>query len=319
MDHGNTLYDEVLKVPLIFSLPGHLPQGRVVKQQARLLDVTPTILDVLNISTDAHMEGASLKPLMVGKGEPQSPRASLLPADVSFSESLLGGSGEKKCVRAYPWKMIYDLAAGDGPLYNLARDPGERENLAAAEPQALGALETILLRTVLGASETWYIEMAAGGADHVFNLEIRPKTQSGARIYVPCLVDAQGRFIDADERTMDVLPGAQITIRNFRLNGLLTLAFKVEPAMTPLSFDFKIDGRSALPGTFLGKRLVEPKEMPFSQKGAPAGQQSEGEPPTRPKPPYFLAWHSGNKFGGDATVDLSDETQKRLRALGYLQ
>lgn len=319
MDHGFTLYDEVLKVPLIFSLPGRLPEGQVVKEQVRLLDVAPTILDVLNVATDAHMEGASLKPLLLGKGAPELPSAGLLPPEVSFSESLLGGSSEMKCVRAYPWKFIYEMRTGHAWSYNLERDPQERQDLARGQSQSLGALETAFLRTVLGASETWYVEIAGGGTEHTFDLEIGPRNQINARVQVPCLLDARGGFVGKDQGATNMEPGPKISIRGLRLSSLLTLAFKIEPATAPVAFDFRIDGRSALGGTFLGKRLVEPKEMPFGQKGMPAGQQSEGEPPTRPQPPYILVWHSGSKFGADVPVTLSDDTQKRLRSLGYLQ
>ncbi|MGC9326783.1 MAG: sulfatase-like hydrolase/transferase, partial [Candidatus Hinthialibacter sp.] len=46
-NHGHTLYDELLLVPLIFHLPKQIPSGRKVEKQVRLLDMLPTVLDLL--------------------------------------------------------------------------------------------------------------------------------------------------------------------------------------------------------------------------------------------------------------------------------
>ncbi len=70
-EHGNkghhrTLYDEVLRVPLIFRLPGGAGGGKVVAEQVSLVDVMPTILELLKVSPPTGMEGRSLASVFSG-------------------------------------------------------------------------------------------------------------------------------------------------------------------------------------------------------------------------------------------------------------
>lgn len=60
VSHLTTPYDGLLHVPLIIKFPKSVYAGRVVKNQVRLIDVMPTILDFLKIKTDSKLEGFSL-------------------------------------------------------------------------------------------------------------------------------------------------------------------------------------------------------------------------------------------------------------------
>ena len=51
-----------------------------------------------------------------------------------FAEGL-AFYGEKKAMLEFPWKLIYDPAAGDAALYDLANDPREQRNLAFEQPE----------------------------------------------------------------------------------------------------------------------------------------------------------------------------------------
>ncbi len=72
-EHGDflhkRLYTETEAVPLIFYWPGVLPQGKVSKGQVRLLDLAPTILDLLGAPIPAQMQGVSMKDGMVSGRE----------------------------------------------------------------------------------------------------------------------------------------------------------------------------------------------------------------------------------------------------------
>lgn len=318
MDHGHTLFDELLRVPLVFSLPGVLPKGKIVSNQVRLLDLVPTVLDVLGIETDAHLEGASLKPLLLGSGEVKAPEHSLLPADVALSGALLAGS-DRKSLRAYPWKMVYELGTGRTQLYDLRSDPGEKLDVADKEPQVRDLLEKTMVKTIFGLSDTWYVEIRGGGSQHTFDLSVSLAARAGgARVSIFGMLDSEGNLVDANAGTVPEATATSIELRDLHLSSSLTLAFKVEPRLTPVKFDLKIDGKPAIPGTLLGKALVEPKEMPFTRKGAPAGRDAEGEPATRPGSACFLVWHSGSGAGDEPPVRLDEDTKNRLRALGYL-
>ena len=130
-EHGHTLYNELIRVPLIFSLPGRLPEAMRIGTQVRILDIMPTVLEILGIRPWTHLEGSSLVPLMTGEGEYASGGASLLPASFAYSECMLRGT-EKKGLTAYPWKYVYDTITGEKMIFNLADDPGEKHNLAGS-------------------------------------------------------------------------------------------------------------------------------------------------------------------------------------------
>lgn len=65
--HRNSLYEEVLRVPLLFRYSGVLPQGKVFEAPVDHLDVTPTVLQLAGVDIPAHMRGRSLVPLMMGE------------------------------------------------------------------------------------------------------------------------------------------------------------------------------------------------------------------------------------------------------------
>ncbi len=60
--HGRQLYDNIVRVPLILSYPATIPSGRVVHQHVSLLDVMPTVLDLLGIDFPLSLQGKTLKP-----------------------------------------------------------------------------------------------------------------------------------------------------------------------------------------------------------------------------------------------------------------
>ncbi|MHC5039894.1 MAG: sulfatase-like hydrolase/transferase, partial [Planctomycetota bacterium] len=69
--HAGELLDGIIRVPLIFSAPGRLPKGKVARNQVRLIDIFPTILDICGIEPDLKysIDGKSLLPLVNGMDE----------------------------------------------------------------------------------------------------------------------------------------------------------------------------------------------------------------------------------------------------------
>lgn len=146
LGHSQSLYEELVRVPLLFWWPRGLPAGVRVDQPVSVLDLLPTLHDLLGQPVPPSLAGRSLAPLWRGKvaGEPASdPAAS--PARPVFLELQAPKPSRWAIIDGYR-KLILDPttpatlsipAASTAPvveLYDLRSDPGETINLAARQP-----------------------------------------------------------------------------------------------------------------------------------------------------------------------------------------
>jgi arylsulfatase A-like enzyme len=140
--HGYTLYEEMLRIPLVLWAPGRLRPG-VVRAATDNLDLHATLLDLAGLP---RSEGAPGRPLT--GPVPETPR-------LAAASSLKGGvyairSGRYKVIWAprtgIQWGMGEGIGRSHDPeyLFDLARDPEERTNLAGG-----GGLEAAWLRARL--------------------------------------------------------------------------------------------------------------------------------------------------------------------------
>ncbi|MEE9607727.1 MAG: sulfatase-like hydrolase/transferase, partial [Myxococcota bacterium] len=139
--HGLFLYADTMRIPLIWSAPGGLAEGRRVERLARQVDVLPTLLDLLGLDPAAGIDGASLRGSLEGVAEAPDPGV------VSYGESLLGwdsyGWAPVYQVRTAEWKFI---EAPTPELYRLAVDPREATNVADEFPNVVEQLRGELRR-----------------------------------------------------------------------------------------------------------------------------------------------------------------------------
>jgi arylsulfatase A-like enzyme len=134
--YGHSLYDEVLRVPLIVAWPGVTAAGQVVETPVSLLDLAPTLAEVAGASLAPEVEGQSLVPALRGETVRARP---------IYSESLYRVPHELKAMRWNGHKLIYDLTEGRLELYDLQADPGEQRDVAADSPQVAEAMLDDLL------------------------------------------------------------------------------------------------------------------------------------------------------------------------------
>jgi len=97
--HGGVLYDTNVHVPLIMHRPGALPEGHVVDNSVRLLDLAPTILAIAGLPPMQDVDGVSLKPLIDGADSVEG-----LP-DFFVAESYLRDL-EKISIESTEWRYI---------------------------------------------------------------------------------------------------------------------------------------------------------------------------------------------------------------------
>lgn len=133
VDHGLFLYDSTLKVPLIFYAKNHLPSGMVVNSRVRLIDIMPTVLDMVELKTDQSSPGRSLLPYMTGekRGDLVSYLETYAPRETFGWRELLGWIEDD-------WKYIQ---APKPELYNLKSDPREEQNVFHKEEEISRKLE----------------------------------------------------------------------------------------------------------------------------------------------------------------------------------
>ena len=126
MSHGQTLYDEVLRVPLIFHGPGLYPGARL--GVASLADIVPTVVDLVGLPpgrSRPRADGSSLAAALISGRLGQSPSGFLGHLDFVDGVSLSYTAGEHKMVLA---KRPYAKQ-----IFHLATDRGERRNLIGTE------------------------------------------------------------------------------------------------------------------------------------------------------------------------------------------
>lgn len=127
IDHGIFLYNTTLKVPLIFHAAQNLPSNKIVSSQVRLIDICPTILDLLKIPISEEVQGESLIPYVEGKEKRDL---------VSYMETV-------HPKEMFSWADLKGIMNGkmkfvDAPkpeLYDLKKDPKEENNLFQKEKQ----------------------------------------------------------------------------------------------------------------------------------------------------------------------------------------
>lgn len=149
-EHGHTLHDELLRVPGILVLPARgggtvLAEARqalreradpTVRGPARLVDLAPTVLDLLELPDLPDAQGQSLRSGLLTGIAPTMPP--------SLAEALLYGN-QQRALMDGRWKLVRDLETGEHSLFDTAADPGEQQDLAAAcEPELLATLSARL-------------------------------------------------------------------------------------------------------------------------------------------------------------------------------
>ncbi len=121
VSHSLFLYNTTLHIPLMISVPGIAP-GRKAGI-TRIVDIAPTIMDAMNWQSSARMDGRSLMPILRGKEEL---------AVENFAETLAPSLD-------YGWSPLFSIQDLHGKYiqaprpeyYDLAKDPGETQNLIA--------------------------------------------------------------------------------------------------------------------------------------------------------------------------------------------
>lgn len=189
--HDFTLYDEVLKVPMVIRYPTAVESGTVVGQQVRVMDLAPTLLDLAGVHRLAETEAVSLVPLVQGGSVPfldafaeSAPKRAMFPENdrVHFD----GNRGKWRMVRTERFKLIR-IPHPDGDryeLYDLVHDPRELDDVFERFPGEAAKLAP-LLRTWMEADPHKDADDSTAEAEELEGLDPAALQQLKTLGYIP--------------------------------------------------------------------------------------------------------------------------------------
>jgi len=154
--HGQSLYQELERVPLIVVGPGILPQR--IATPVSGIDLMPTLAGCIGASPAEQWRGRDLAPLLRGE-------ASASPATPCFAHGCLGGKfGPVEMVVEGDHKLIRRNSAREGELYNVAQDPREKNDLSEIHPELATRLHSRLDQWLASFPSTFDALPAAGAS-----------------------------------------------------------------------------------------------------------------------------------------------------------
>lgn len=291
--HGLFLYDEVMRVPLLFG-GGRIPrQARKVHEQVSTIDLFPTLLALLELPGPEGLPGQNLAPwLLCGKEPPARPvYLETHEADLMFGWAPLRG------LRTAQWKYI---DAPEAELYFLSEDPGEEHNVITSKPEMASTLhasmrDLVAHRQDKAGSSTQEVHLdpealsqleglgylrspsqsAGPGAD--WDSSVRGKPDPKARVHLLGEIDrlhaqfAAGNFpaaLSASWRILEEDPGnALVRLRQAECLHFLKQYAQAEQAFRRLAEDFPADPQSTvgLVNLYLDQRQFE-KALPWVEE-----------------------------------------------------
>jgi arylsulfatase A-like enzyme len=149
ISHGQTYYDGVVRTPLVISPPAGA--GLVSNELVQNIDVAPTIADMVGVGRPAGWSGRSLVTAMAGAEPRGIERRAPQDARRAYSEGAWTfwiGS-----VTTEDRKFIL-VSPKEGLLFDLAKDPGEKNNLAPSDADGVRPLYHALMKH-LGGPDKW--------------------------------------------------------------------------------------------------------------------------------------------------------------------
>lgn len=135
LSHGVSLYDELLKVPLIMKLENSSKKEIRRSELVEWIDIAPTILDLFNVSKPKQFSGVSLLPLI--KDDQDYKHKNFIISAIYHGKGKMFSAYSKSNEIFYPlisyrdlnWKLIFDEFSKKIELYNLNTDKQELNNL----------------------------------------------------------------------------------------------------------------------------------------------------------------------------------------------
>jgi len=298
--HGRSLFDELIRVPLVVKLPGNRGAGTRVAEQVQGIDVVPTVLEAMGLPLAPDLGGEPLQRTLAGGGKPR-------PALAEISHRGFVAHG----VRTEGDKFIRRFSPHDDLLFfDLRKDPGEQANVASRHPERVRLLQA-QAEAGMAPNPFRYVVQVAGTGRFDLKLETRGWLEgveaTGLGPQERQALGGNGRWLDL---ALQPRPGAPREI-----------GFTVRPIGAPVTLSGTRDGRPLRPADVaVGEGSFRPAELPFrlpdieSETEADRGINLFAAP--RAEPGGVRVWLALPP--GRSLQELDPETRERLKALGYV-
>jgi hypothetical protein len=294
--HAHTLFEEQVHVPLLVAGPG-IEGPRTIAAQVGLVDLPPTLLELVGLSPPEGLHGRSLAPLLRGQtGAGRSAAANSRPALLEtsrFDTNLIG-------LRRRGWKLLLDLGTGREWLFELSTDPGEKQNLASGRTDIAARLRTETMSAVESLiPDRWNLAWLDDGAG-----ELIGELQTNGVFLEPSLDAGAGTARvseDLHKMTFQLSPNETLRWKTLPVDAGITIA------STPVS-------NGTVVPLLIGEATEPVQIFPHdvSIRDAPATEAAR-----RPELPTAHLWIESQQDASEP-VDMKRADRRRLEALGYI-
>ena len=303
--HGRSVFDELIRIPLIVKFPGQRDAGRRIAQQVQEVDVLPTILENegLPVPVPPVIEGRPMQPVIRG-GAPEPSAVS----EISHRGIVAHG------MRTHADKFIQTFAPLEDDMYfDLVRDPREKVNRIDAAGERARLLKAGLEAAMVENPFRNIVRVVGPGR---YDLKLRTGGWVQG-VETAGLGPSEGYDIEGNGRKLyfHVRP---------RPGAPREVSFTVRPQGAPVWIEGTRDGRPLKPGEVsIAQEGIHPDALPAKLPDIEPEGESEKErpdenvlappPADRPGVHLWLVMSPGRKV-----MDLDKETRERFKALGYL-
>jgi len=152
LEHTVSVYEELVRVPLLFYWPNHILRNRIINAPVELVDIMPTIFDLIGITDDkSSLQGQSLSNALCNGSKLNLDRpvylyrphfrGAYLPV---LYDKKIWLKGEHFAIKAKNWKYIEAQEENTKELFDLNTDPQELNNIYSSFPEKVTELKTRL-------------------------------------------------------------------------------------------------------------------------------------------------------------------------------
>lgn len=311
--HGQSLYEELLHIPLIVHAPGAAPAGTVIERPVRMIDLAPSLLEWVGLERPATFEGRPLSQVLA---------APTAPGDELIATATQAQFPTRYAIRSGGLKLIESLDTGKRELFDVVNDPREEKNLAEARPDDVARLEARLAEARAPLRGRGYQVRIVGPASGTAEVDVRLESQPRS-----------GTFLTLDRTSPFGAPRLALSTSGENLTARATVdargtGFRFDRLLSPRNI--ARDDKLKIVAT-VGGKPVPTSAIALGKDGtAPTGDVVDITAPgvTSATEPACNPPESGVRiclwrFPGEhvaAMPEIKDPAvREKLRALGYLQ